>query len=342
MADNNTNGKNTIEDVLQKFAEGQEGAAPVESPTAKKAAQLREAADAHMAQRGTLKESQEQHQDEVRQKAREAHLGFVEVPIQDLPSHGMFYPAGTKIFVRAASGGDIRKWSMLDETELQQVDNAINEILERCISISCADTKLAFKDLKEIDRLYLLLCVRDFTFTEGNNELKIDVTEGEQVAVKKDNISFIEIPEKMFDYYNEQKRCFVFDTDSPSGKPVNIYMPSVGVTKWLKEYIQRKSRMQEQFDQDFISIAPMLIKDYRDLNDKTYTNLVVDSLNWSQRQWAIISKVKTTMQKAVAPKVTIVDESNGGAIEKDIPLNFHGGLKSILLDTTALEDEFGF
>ena len=27
-----------IEDVLQKFAEGQEGAAPVESPTAKKAA----------------------------------------------------------------------------------------------------------------------------------------------------------------------------------------------------------------------------------------------------------------------------------------------------------------
>ena len=52
----------------------------------------------------------------------------------------MFYPAGTKIFVRAASGGDIRKWSMLDETELQQVDNAINEILERCISISCADT----------------------------------------------------------------------------------------------------------------------------------------------------------------------------------------------------------
>ena len=61
----------------------------------------------------------------------------------------MFYPAGTKIFVRAASGGDIRKWSMLDETELQQVDNAINEILERCISISCADTKLAFKDLKD-------------------------------------------------------------------------------------------------------------------------------------------------------------------------------------------------
>ena len=34
-----------------------------------------------MAQRGTLKESQEQHQDEVRQQAREAHLGFVEVPI---------------------------------------------------------------------------------------------------------------------------------------------------------------------------------------------------------------------------------------------------------------------
>ena len=303
---------------------------------------MREAADAHLAQRGTLKESQEQHQEEVRAQAREAHLGFVEIPIQDLPSHGMFYPAGTKIFVRAASGGDIRKWSMLDETELQQVDNAINEILERCVTISCNDQKLAFKDLKEIDRLYLLLCVRDFTFTEGTNELKIDITEGEQVTVKKDNISFIEIPEKMFDYYSEEKRCFVFDPKTPSAKPVNIYMPSVGVTKWLKEYIQRKSRMQEQFDQDFISIAPMLIKDYRNLNEKTYSDLVVDSLSWSQRTWAIISKVKSTMQKAVSPKVKIVDESNGGAVEKDVPLNFHGGLKSILLDTTALDDELGF
>ncbi len=341
MEDNN--GKKTIEDVLAKYTKEQEkDSAPVESSTAKKAAQLREAADEHLAQRGTLKESKEQHENEVRAQVRDAHLGFVEIPLQDLPSHGMFYPAGTKIFVRAASGGDIRKWSMLDETELQQIDNAINEILERCVSISCTETKLAFKDIKEIDRIYLLLCVRDFTFTEGNNELKIDITEGEQVAIKKDNISFIEIPDKMFDYYDEEKHCFVFDAQTPGCRPVNIYMPSVGVTKWLKEYIQRKQRMQEQFDQYFIQIAPMLIRDYRNLNDKTYSDLVIDSLNWTQRQWAIISKVKTTMQQAVSPKVKIVDESNGGAVEKDIPLNFHGGLKSILLDTTSIDNELGF
>lgn len=341
MADNN-NGKNTIEDVLKKYAEREENAAPVESPTAKKAAQLREAANEHLAQRGTMMDEKAQHADDVRAKVRESHLGFLEIPIEDLPSHGMFYPAGTKIFVRAASGGDIRKWSMLDETEIQQVDEAINEVLERCVSISNDSQKLSFKDVKEIDRLYLLLCVRDFTFTEGNNELKIDVTEGEQVTVKKDNISFIEIPEKMFDYYNEDKRCFVFESNTPNAKPLNIYMPSVGVTKWLKEYIQRKSRMQEQFDRDFVSIAPMLIKDYRSLNDKTYGDLVVNSIGWSQRTWAIISKVKSTMQKAVSPKVKIVNDANGGAVEKDIPLNFHGGLKSILLDIDALDDELGF
>ena len=150
------------------------------------------------------------------------------------------------------------------------------------------------------------------------NESIIKLFEGNQVRI----------------FWNEQEEKYYFAV----ADIVQVLTDSADV----KQYIQRKSRMQEQFDQDFISIAPMLIKDYRDLNDKTYTNLVVDSLNWSQRQWAIISKVKTTMQKAVAPKVTIVDESNGGTIEKDIPLNFHGGLKSILLDTTALEDEFGF
>jgi len=51
-------------------------------------------------------------------------------------------------------------------------------------------------------------------------------------------------------------------------------MPSIGVTKWLKSYMQRKSQRQEQFDQDFITVAPLLIKDYRNLNDSTYADLI--------------------------------------------------------------------
>ena len=116
-------------------------------------------------------------------------------------------------------------------------------------------------------------------------------------------------------------------------------MPSVGVTRWLKEYIQKKSRIQEQFDEDFVTVAPMLIRDWRSLNDRSYADLVIESQNWPIKTWAIISKVKSELQKAVRPKVKYVEESQGGAVvEKELPLNFHGGIKSVL--TLNVDSEF--
>ena len=143
MAKENNEQKHTIEDVLEKYAAEQEGTGPVamspESPTARKAAELKQQADDFVSQRMTLKEEQEKRQAEAREGARELGLGFVEVPLEDLPSRGMFYPADTKIHVRAASGGDLRKWSMLDETEIQQIDNAIagvNSVVDSAVALT--------------------------------------------------------------------------------------------------------------------------------------------------------------------------------------------------------------
>ena len=349
MAENNNGGKHTIEDVLQKYAQSEEGGgvAGAQSPTSQNAAKIL-AADAkeHLEQRKSLKEAQAEHAEEAVSRAREAKIGWMNVPLEDLPSHGIFYPVGTEINVRAATGGDLRKWSMLDETELQDIDNAINDVIERCMvfSVNNGDTKrpMTLKDLKEIDRLYIALCIRDFTFTEGNNELKIDVSETEQVPIKKDNISFIELPEGIFKYYNNEKRCFTFTApERGSETPFNIYLPSVGVNRWLREYARKKYRAQEQFDEEFLKIAPMLINDYRKLNDNEYQNFILDSLNWSEKKWQIIAKVRSTIQKAVVPKVKYVSETEGGVIEKELPLNFHGGIRAIF-DRTDIGAELGF
>ncbi len=45
-------------------------------------------------------------------------LGWQKLKIEDLPTRGLFYPEGTEIAVRAASAGEIRHWSTLDETNL--------------------------------------------------------------------------------------------------------------------------------------------------------------------------------------------------------------------------------
>lgn len=357
MADNNNNQKHSIEDVLSEYADRIEGPATQQktpksqleavqgtASTTKKTSldNLREDAEEHLSQRGTLREAQEARREEIRMENREKGLGFVELPIEDLPSQGLFYPKGTKVHIRAASGGDIRKWSLMDDTDIQQIDNAISDIVERCVTISCPGHEggaLSWKDIKELDRLYLLIAIHDFTFTEGTNDLKIDVSEAEQVTIKKDHIEFIDLPDSFYKYYSEDERCFVFPSGVPNVKDIKIFMPSVGVTRWLKEYIQKKSRIQEQFDEDFVTVAPMLIRDWRALNDRSYADLVIESQNWPIKTWAIISKVKSELQKAVRPKVKYVEESQGGTvIEKELPLNFHGGIKSVL--TLNVDSEF--
>jgi hypothetical protein len=288
------------------------------------------------ANRPTLKEEQQARIEEIKAEQRSIGMGFIEIPIKDLPSGGIFYPEGVRIHVRAASGGDIRHWSMIDETSLLAIDDAINYILERCVTISFPNRQASWKDLVEIDRVYLVLACRDFTFTEGKNELKIAISETEDVTVKKDNITFIDLPEGIYKYYNEEKRCFVFDRADGKTK-LNIYMPTVGISQWIRNYVERKNALQEKYDEDFIQVAPMLIEDWRKLNDKAYADFIYDSMSWTTHDWSLISKLKTTMQKAVTPKLVYIDE-NGS--EKEVPLNFRGGIKSIF--TYRLDEELGF
>lgn len=278
--------------------------------------------------RPSMKEAHDIRLQEIRGEQLQSGLGFIELQIDSLPTQGLFYPEGTRIFVRAASGGEIRHWSMTNEQEISEIDDALNYVFERCVRISFPgeNGRAEWKDVKEIDRLYLILAVRDFTFPEGENELKVVVSENQTVPVYKDNIKFADFGEKIMKYYNPNKRCFTFPVKNAAIGEMNFYIPSIGVMQWLKGYIQKKSQRQEQFDKDFITIAPLLIKDYRGLNDASYRDLINESMNYGNYEWSLIVKVKSIIEGGVAPKLTYVDESGA---EQETGLNFQGGLKSI-------------
>ena len=336
--------KKTIEDVMAEYAAKEEknsGAIPSQktSPANRVQDTFAEEAKEQANNRMSLAEAQDARREEIKAEQRSLGMGYVEIPIEDLPSGGIFYPQGTRINIRAASGGDIRHWSMMNETELSQIDDALNYIIERCVAISFPPGAgvATWKDLKEIDRFYLIIAVRDFTFTEGHNELKIAINENENVVVKKDNITFIDLNEKILSYYNPDKRCFTFKANTPSVGEINIYMPSVGVTQWLKSYIERKSRAQEAFDRDFITVAPMLIRDYRALTDKSYGELIFQTMSYGVYEWSLISKVKGILERAITPKMTYNDESGA---EQETPLNFRGGIKALFTDNT-LDEKLG-
>jgi len=256
------------------------------------------------------------------------NLGYLKIDIQSLPTQGMYYPEGTEIRIRAARGEEIKHWSTMndqDVAQLSQVDDILNYIIERCVSVKVPGVVGGnWKDLKDVDRFYLLLAVREFTFLDGDNELMVPISEGKDIPVTKEMIDFIQIPEDIMKHYSYEERCFVFNLKT--GRTIRMHIPSLGVTQWLKNYAQAKQQMREGFDTDFILYAPMLISDFRKLSQRAYEAMVADAAGWTVQEWSLVSHVRDSLASASEAKIKYQDE-NGR--EVTIPLTFRGGIKAL-------------
>jgi len=254
-------------------------------------------------------------------------IGWVKVEIKDLPTQGLFYPDGAEITIRSASAAEIRHWSTINEDDLSLLDDMLNYVIERCCNVKYPNNQLSsWKDIKEVDRFYILLAIRERTFVKGENSLQVKVSETKKMDVTKDMIDYINFDERLMSYYDTTKRCI--SLKFKTGKTLEVNLPSVGVTNWLKNYMNRKRQMQESFDMDFINFAPFVISDWRGLNDASYERFVYESNNWSTAEISLLTKVRDIFAETINPVIKYHDEQGG---ERTIPLNFQGGIKSIFL-----------
>jgi hypothetical protein len=63
----------------------------------------------------------------------------------------------------------------------------------------------------------------------------------------------------------------------------------LGVSNWLKSYVQQKQNSKEQFDKDFLLYAPLLIGNHRKLSTRAYEQLVEAADYWGVGEWSVIS-----------------------------------------------------
>jgi hypothetical protein len=254
-------------------------------------------------------------------------IGWEKLKILDLPTQGFFYPEGTEIVIRSATAGEIRHWSTLNEEDLSLLDDMLNYVLERCCNVKFPDGKFSsWRDIKEVDRFYILLAIRERTFVKGENKLQVKISESNRIDVVKDMINYITFDERLMEYYSPEERCLVLRFKN--GKIMKIYLPSTGVTNWLKHYITRKKQMQEAIDEDFLNFAPFVIGDWRGLNDASYQQIVMDSQGWSTGEISMITEIRRIFADTINPVIKYHDEQGG---ERVIPLNFQGGIKSLFL-----------
>lgn len=262
-------------------------------------------------------------------------VGYKPIPLQNLPSKGLFYPDNFKILIRPASVAEIRHWSSLDENDAISINDAVIGIISKCVTVNggTISYKFSFKDILEVDKFYILFAIRELTFINGENKLIIDL-DGEKYEIKKEDLKLFYIPEKLEKFYNPDEKCFKFKFKG-TDETMRIYLPTIGVAEAIKDYVLEKRRNKEEIDTSFITFLPFLTANHRFVNKQNIEKFKKEMASWDLKKTSLISFVIDEIRKVVEdPQIVI--EKNG--TERVVPLTFQNGIKSFFLNSNILDE----
>ena len=259
-------------------------------------------------------------------------IGWIRVNLHTLPSQGIFYPEGTEITIRAAGAAEIRHWSTIDEEDLLSLDDALNRIVDKCCKIRFPRQSGSFKDIKEIDRFFIVFAIREYTFKKGENQLNVTFEckscgKTETRPIIKEMLAYYAPSEELQTRFNFEERCFHLRLTN--GEDIKLYLPTLGVMSFIKGYIREKAQTKDDYDKAFLRWAPFLFPDWRMTNTTTYTQFLQESFTWSLDKISVVDWFVDKMQKTV--DANLKHECTGCGSEVEAPLNFPGGVKSLFL-----------
>jgi len=257
------------------------------------------------------------------------HLGYHAIPLVNLPSGGMFYPEDTEISIRSAKVAEIRHFSTIDETNILDVDDKLNTILEACVRVLNRAKRMSYKDLCEEDRFYIILSIRDLTFPEPESKLTVDHIDkkGEKhtIDIKKEYFQYFRIPESLDKYYDIEKKTFMIETKSFG--TITMRPPSIGVMQKMTSYIKEKQKNGGKIDQSVLQIMPYLISEWRGFSDNDIFKFEIEMNGWSNKKYSLIYKLAEQMKVGIQPNMSV----QLGDDEEVVPISFRDGIKSLFI-----------
>ena len=258
--------------------------------------------------------------------------GYHEIWSSNFPSKGLFYPENARFFIRAASVKEIRHFSTMNDEDPYSVDEALTEIVKGCLMMRYPGKQASFKDLKEEDRIYVIMTIRELTFAEGENRIAIpkscdECNHDNEFILGKDSFEATDIPESMMKYYDPELKKFTVQTKS-SGD-ITIAPPAIGVMMEVTKWIKKQREEGKKLDASFVKLLPYLIQDWRGFNSETIKNLEVEFLQWSATKYQTYNKISEWVKVGVKEELKKYCDKCGS--EVTAPVSFPGGIKSLFV-----------
>ncbi len=258
--------------------------------------------------------------------------GYIELDSTLFPTKGLFYENGSKFLIRATTVKEIRAFSVINEQDPWSVDEAINDILKSCLIYRIGTKMMSYKDLKEDDRFYVVMSIRELTFVKGENkiELKPICTEcntQNSVELRSDLITATLPSDKMMKYYSEENK--IFEVKTKSNGIIYVEPPSVGVSMQITSYIKKLHEEGKKPDASFLKVLPYMTKEWRGLTEKTIKDLEVEFIGWDATLFLTMNTIVEMAKVTISETVKLTCSSCQS--EVTTPINFPDGIKSIFV-----------
>lgn len=188
-------------------------------------------------------------------------LSFFNLDIRELPC-GKFYPRGTLLAVRPSKTKEIQSYSMVDDNNFYDVIEKMNDMLRSCVRVKYPNGEIgSYLDVKDQDRIFLILMIRELTFQKGNllavtsqcGDCKTD----NSVELVRKNFRFHEFDEKLMKHFNQLTNSFIFKTKN--GKEFEIAPPNIGLQKSFTDFIIKESNDKKTPNLAFLKIIPFML-----------------------------------------------------------------------------------
>jgi hypothetical protein len=274
-------------------------------------------------------------------------IGWKNIPIEILPSGGMFYPDGTKIAIRAAEVREIRHFSTIDEDDNLDIEEKLTHIIDRCCRMDFpGEGVVAYQDLKQEDRFFIIMAIRDLTFVKGENSIilkpykKCNETPEcplkEGIELRTGVLSSYELDPQIAKYYSEETRSFIFNIKKIE-KSIELFIPSIGITQALTSFAKECAKRKIDIDEGFLSIASFMFNDWRDLSFDKILMKMRESDYWTKEEFSLYfelsERIKMGTKLEVNQKCPVC-----GDMEVAAKITFPDGLRSLFLITNIFRE----
>jgi hypothetical protein len=278
-------------------------------------------------------------------------MGWKNVPVKIIPSRGKFYPDGTRIAIRPADVKEIRHFSSIDEDDDLDIEEKLTYILEKCFRMEFPEKGVvSYKDLKQEDRFFIIMTIRDLTFIKGENSIllkpykKCEETPecpfNNGIELRTGVLSSYEIDPKIEKHYSEKTRSFIFNINKIK-KSIEVFIPSIGVTQAITAFVIECAKRKIKVEETFIDIAPFIFNDWRDLNFDVIENSMLESDNWTKEEFSsyliLSEKIKIGTKLEVTQTCPICGEAEVAA-----RISFPAGLRSLFVISDIFGELFGY